>query len=71
MLLEYLRHGRGQKGRGSSKCHSDEKVYPSQFGHLGSNRPNHVEKSRIYSGLSRIFVRYRSIMGEGLTIRAP
>ena len=52
--------GRGQKGRGSSKCHIGEKFYPSQFGHLGSSRVNYVEKSSPWSSLSRIFLSYRS-----------
>ena len=49
--------GRGQKGRGSSKCHSGENVYPSQFVHLWPNRVKNVEKSSGPRDLSRIFAR--------------
>ena len=49
--------GRGRKGRGSSKCHSGEKVYPSQFAQLGPYRTNYVEKSSGPKRLSRNFLR--------------
>ena len=49
-------NGRGRKGRGSSKCHSGEKVYPSQFALLGPNRTNYVEKSSGPKRLSRIYL---------------
>ena len=52
--------GRGQKGRGSSKCHIVEEVYPSEIGYLGSNEGIYVEKSSPWRGLSRIFLSYRS-----------
>ena len=48
--------GRGQKGRGSSKCHIVEEVYPSEIGYLGSNEGIYVEKSSPWRGLSRIFL---------------
>ena len=37
--------GAVKKGRGCSKCHIVEEVYPSEIGYLGSNEVNYVEKS--------------------------
>ena len=54
-------NGRGQKGRGSEKCTTDEKVYPSQFSYMGSNKSNYLEKSRGSSGFCRIVARYHII----------
>ena len=33
-----------KKGRGSSKCHIVEEVYPSEIGYLEPNEVNYVEK---------------------------
>ena len=37
--------GAVKKGRGSSKCHIVDVVYPSEIVYLGPNKVNYVEKS--------------------------
>ena len=54
-----IARGRGQKGRGSSKCPTIENVHPSQNSPLGSNRTNYVEKLPSFSFVSGIVARYR------------
>ena len=56
-----IAYGRGQNGRGSSKCHTIADVYPSQNSSLGSNRTNYVEKLSQFSFVSGIVARYRII----------
>ena len=52
-------YGRGQNGRGSSKCPTIENVHPSQNSSLGSNRTNYVEKLSQFSCVNGIVARYR------------